>query len=52
MKYLVQMENISQGWEVVYFENGLEHTQIFPTQEEAMGLVDQCNLDGLYLPQI
>jgi hypothetical protein len=46
------MENISQGWEVKYIENDLEHTQIFPTQAEAMELIDECNLDGLYLPQI
>jgi len=51
MKYLIQMENIIQGWEVKYFENGIEYSQIFPTQEEAMDLIDECDLTGLYLPQ-
>tara|TARA_R110000744_G_scaffold332210_1_gene437605 strand:+ start:565 stop:732 length:168 start_codon:yes stop_codon:yes gene_type:complete len=48
MKYLIQMEDIPQGWEVKYFEDDTEHSQIFPTQEEAMNLIDECNLTGLY----
>ena len=29
MKYLIQMEDIPQGWEVKYFEDGVEYSQIY-----------------------